>query len=204
MMRYVMVLGIILVTIFLYVSYYTTPMASVDNRYAAYVSQEQQPRVVPSIQGNGDQNFYSISAAVEGNSSGGGGGAISGTGVVEEVKQQQQQQEQTGLQLEENSGGPSEATKRISGDTGSSSSSSNSNSSNDGGASIKAEGGVDQVKANLTSGEIPQNDFLLFIFVTKELLFPLSDLEQRAKANTSIVIPKVETPPKQEVLAKRK
>lgn len=38
---------------------------------------------------------------------------------------------------------------------------------------------------------------MTFVFVS------LSDLEQRAKANTSIVIPKVETPPKQEVLAKR-
>lgn len=55
MMRYVMVLGIILVTIFLYVSYYTTPMASVDSRYSpSFVSQDQS------------SGIYSIPAVVEG------------------------------------------------------------------------------------------------------------------------------------------
>lgn len=142
MMRYVMVLGIILVTIFLYVSYYTTPMSSVDNRFGAYVSQEQR---LPPIQGSGDQNFFSIPA--EGNSSGGG--------VAKDTPLQPSQ-------LEESSG-PSEETKK-SGD--SSSSSSNSNRGNDGG-SARAEtgaGGLEpalkeqanrQVNANHTAGKKP-------------------------------------------------
>lgn len=126
LMRYVMVLGIILVTIFLYVSYYTTPMVTVDNRYSAYVSHEQPPPVrgyppyVPSqeINNNSDQNFYSI-VTLEGNSSG---------AVVTKEQQQpsQQQQSETSLVVEEGSP-PSEATKQQS------SSSSNNNRPAEGG-----------------------------------------------------------------------
>lgn len=126
MMRYVMVLGIVLVTIFLYVSYYTTPMASVDNRYASYVSQEQ--RMPPTFHETGDQNFYSIGGA-EGNTS----------GAAVPVKEQQQQQQP------EESSGPGEAAKRSSGNVNSS-----SNSSGDG-VSIKKDpevvGGAPQVEA---------------------------------------------------------
>lgn len=149
MMRYVMVLGIILVTIFLYVSYYTTPLASVDNRYAAFVSQEQQR--LPPIQGNSDQNFFSIA------------GEEAAKVVEKEREQQQQQQQQPTSQLEETSG-PSEATKQ----------NSNSSSSRGGGSegSSVRNGAVEepphkeqasqqqqpvvgavQVKANLTAGE---------------------------------------------------
>lgn len=66
MMRYVMVLGIILVTIFLYVSYYTTPM-TVDSRYTAYVSQEQRQMSSSSASeaGEADQNFFVIAGAAE-------------------------------------------------------------------------------------------------------------------------------------------
>lgn len=98
MMRYVMVLGIILVTIFLYVSYYTTPMSSVDNRYAAYVSQEQ--RMPPYVYEHSDHNFDSIGGA-EDNTSGAGVG----------VKDQQPPQPQPS-QPEETASGPSEATKQ--------------------------------------------------------------------------------------------
>lgn len=98
MMRYVMVLGIILVTIFLYVSYYTTPMSSVDNRYAAYVSQEQ--RMPPYVYEHSDHNFDSIGGA-EGNTSGAGVG----------VKEPQPPQPQPS-QPEEMASGPSEATKQ--------------------------------------------------------------------------------------------
>lgn len=63
MMRYIMVLGIILVTIFLYVSYYTTPM-TVDNRYTAYVPQDQR-QISPSSDSDADQNFFVIAADSE-------------------------------------------------------------------------------------------------------------------------------------------
>lgn len=198
MMRYMLVLGIILVTIFLYVSYYTTPMSSVDNRYVAYVSQEQ--RLPPSQGSNGDQNFFSIPA--EGNSSGGG------VGVAKDTPPQPSQ-------LEESSG-PSEETKK-SGD--SSSSSSNISKGNDG-DSAKAETGagvpeaaapkeqsnrqVNQANANLTAGKKPRDPSMACQSEVTGLFFYFAGLDQRAKANTSIVIPKVEIPPKQEVLTKCK
>lgn len=161
MMRYVMVLGIILVTIFLYVSYYTTPMSSVDNRYAAYVSQEQ--RIPPYVHDNSDHNFDSIGGA-ESNTSGAGVGG----------KEQQPPQPQPS-QPEETASGPSEATKQ---QPSSSKSNISGNSSGDGDSKRGSVGtggtgeivevtkelnsrsvAETEVKTNLTSGKKSQATF---------------------------------------------
>lgn len=159
MLRYVMVLGIILVTIFLYVSYYTTPMSAVDSRY---IVSSQEPRNQPPV-------VAAIPLVAN----------ISGIGM-RELQQQPMSPEESDRIV-----APSEVV---------------GNGRNPPNETNKAHPKVaGESKINFT-GE-------LFKYSNRKIFttsFLSSDFEHRLKGDVSIIIPKVETQPKQDILSKCK
>lgn len=119
MMRYVMILGIILVTIFLYVSYYTTPMSAVDSRYPS-LAVDNPPPQQPLIVHQTDDNHFVIPPAAN-TSSTGGGGVVREQVVVEysdKALESSAPSEATKEGGNSNADGSSNRTDDVTGDTG--------------------------------------------------------------------------------------
>lgn len=120
MMRYVMILGIILVTIFLYVSYYTTPMSAVDSRYPS-LAVDNPPPQQPLIVHQTDDNHFLIPPATNTSSTSGGGMVREQVGGVEysdKALESSAPSEATKDASNSNSDGISNRTDDVTGDTG--------------------------------------------------------------------------------------